>query len=326
MRGKAVLLSGATGVHAAFAGLRGKGGGSRMPAMNGSGAGRWVAVVLWLAGGAASAQAQQVLAVEHDGAARLVRRVSRGACYVEKDGKLVAARANARAALVDAKEFLPFFVSVSGMRASGSYVEIEGEGGGAEVNHQMEFHADFESLFRLNDVFLALELELEAGKYIFYHEVGELLPRKRKAISVRVPLSGNLGEGRFTLHLFSEGGELLHSQQPAGFREAQIDRVVARCVAGEKDAPARPFVGPAPEYPAALLQQRLSGEAVVVFRVNQRGAVVEPVVQSASRPEFGEAALAAVRLWRFLPRMKEGRPVEAKLGMPFKFDPPAEKS
>lgn len=279
-------------------------------------------MLLVIAGGPVVSQAQQALFVEYQGKAQLVRRVDDGRLYVADGGKLVPVR-GAQAGLLEVREFLPYFVSVRKMRAASSFVNLSVTGGGSgEVNHTFEFHADFESPYRLENVFLVLELELESGRRIFYHGVGDLEPRRERHVSVYVPVTEKLGEGRFKLHLFANGGELLHSEQPVLFREQALDRMTARRIEGVTDASLRPFVGPAPEYPRALLKDRVQGQAVVKFRVTRTGAVVDPEVKTASDPVFGESALAAMRLWRFLPAVKEGRAVEARAEMPFQFEPP----
>lgn len=47
------------------------------------------------------------------------------------------------------------------------------------------------------------------------------------------------------------------------------------------------------------------------------------LLKSATDPAFGEAALAAIRQWRFLPEMKGGLAVEQSADLPFAFVPPA---
>lgn len=267
--------------------------------------------------------AQQALVVEVDGKPQLVRDVHNGFCFYQRDGKLVNAPRQPRTTLVSMKEFLPFFVSVRDMQAKSHTLNLMGNAGSAEVNPEFEFAAKFESGFRLERVFYVLELDSEElGKRIFYDEVGTLEPGVPRRVRIRVRAIAKLGAGKFKLHLFADGGELLHSEQPPLFREQQLDRMVRNRVKADTDAPVRPFIGPVPEYPKPLLKKRINGEAVVAFRVSRTGAVLDPAVQSASAPEFGESALAAARLWRFLPQMKGGRAVETVVNMPFKFEPP----
>ena len=99
-------------------------------------------------------------------------------------------------------------------------------------------------------------------------------------------------------------------------------------------------------YPARLLAQRVSGTTLVDVHVDARGRVqqVEVVPRPSSarqdvvavlreedgsrvlkiddRPEFGAAARAALRETRFLPALRDGKPVPYKLRMTVQFDPP----
>ncbi|MBI3886917.1 MAG: TonB family protein [Opitutae bacterium] len=74
-----------------------------------------------------------------------------------------------------------------------------------------------------------------------------------------------------------------------------------------------------PEYPAALASRGESGEARVAFYVDADGRVRMPHVLSASQPEFGAAAVAAVAHWRFPPPKRNGTPVIATDSWRFAF-------
>lgn len=279
----------------------------------------WAVALIGLAL-AAAARAQQILCVEHRGKPTVVRAVRADKPMVEEDGKLVLVPRSAKTALAEVKEFLPYFVSVRNLRAQSSYMTVETESGeSGAMNSRFGFLMDLESPFALKNVFFVLELQLEEGKFLFFHEVGELEARQTKHISVAMPLAYDVGAGHFTLHLFSDGGELLHSEQPARLRERALDRMVKRRIEGVQDAPLRPFVGPAPEHPPALAKKKIAGQAVVRFRISRTGAVLDPEVKSATAPEFGEAAVAAIRLWRFLPAVKQGVAQEGKAELPFEF-------
>jgi outer membrane biosynthesis protein TonB len=100
-------------------------------------------------------------------------------------------------------------------------------------------------------------------------------------------------------------------------------------------------------YPARFLAEKVSGTTLVDVHVDAQGRVGEveviqrPVVAHQNvtavlldkdgshvmklndRPEFGAAAQAALRETRFLPALKDGKPVAYKLRMTVQFDPPA---
>jgi TonB family protein len=77
-----------------------------------------------------------------------------------------------------------------------------------------------------------------------------------------------------------------------------------------------------PAYPQELLAENLTGEAVVEFVVDRRGRVSLPMIVSASRPEFGWAAVTAVNQWVFVPPTSKGEPTDVKVRLPVFFPPP----
>lgn len=86
------------------------------------------------------------------------------------------------------------------------------------------------------------------------------------------------------------------------------------------DSNPRPRVQTAPIYPYELKQQGISGTARIRLTVDERGNVVECSVDSASHREFGEAALAAVRNWRFQIGRRGGKPVAFTMIAPLNFN------
>lgn len=65
----------------------------------------------------------------------------------------------------------------------------------------------------------------------------------------------------------------------------------------------------APVYPAGALRAQTEGSAAVLFDIDAQGIPQNITVQSASAAEFGEAALEAVKSWRFQPATVGGKPV-----------------
>ncbi len=263
--------------------------------------------------------AQNVLYVEYDGKPRLVQGAEGTEPRIELSGKLTTVNGN-RFALKKIEEYLPIFISVRDLQVRSTYDTVDGAG---QLNNTMFFNAKFETSYRLENVFLLLDLDLDqAGKVFFLYEVGRLEPNKPKPLSLKVPLASQLGSGQFHFHLFVAGAEALHSEISFFERESSLDRMIARRIANVQEAAPKPFIGPAPEYPALLWKSKIKGQAVITIRIRPNGSILDPAVKSASDPAFGEAALAAAREWRFLPRVKNGHPVESVVQMPFLFSPP----
>lgn len=266
--------------------------------------------------------AQNVLFTDLNGKYLAVRKARGNQPYVDVAGKLTAADGH-NYALKKVEEYLPAFVAVRDLQVKSRHLNLNG----SELNQEFDFSAGFESPYDLDDVFIVLELDSEkAGKILFLQEVGNLEARQSKSIDVRVPLSFGVGEGKYQFHLFSGGMEVLHSRIPPQVRDHVVDRMTAKRIGGVQDAPPKLFVGPGPEYPHALLKAKTSGQAVVSLRIGANGQVYDPKLKSATDPAFGESALTAVRLWRFLPQVRNGRAVEASVEVPINFAPPEKKS
>ena len=242
--------------------------------------------------------------------------------YVEIDGKRVAADGN-KFGLKKVPEFLPLFVNVRGLKVNTSSLNLVGSG--SQINNEFHFRADFESAYALEDVFVALELTMEDhSKSLYLHEIGRLEPHRSRSIVLANATSYPLGQGHFQFHLYSGGLEILHSELPFATREAMLDGLIARRIAKRPDGPPVLFFGPAPEYPAKFAKNNTSAQVVVRMRIRPTGAVLEPTVVKAGEPALDEAALTAVRQWRFLPKIKNGHPVESVANMPIDFGPAAE--
>ena len=79
----------------------------------------------------------------------------------------------------------------------------------------------------------------------------------------------------------------------------------------------------APAYPPDLQRAHFGGTVMISILVDERGRVIGAEIdgkenQSADA-EFGAAALAAVRQWRFKPGLKDGVPVKVAVTIPIVF-------
>lgn len=78
-----------------------------------------------------------------------------------------------------------------------------------------------------------------------------------------------------------------------------------------------------PDYPPAAMQQRISGSVVVEYTVDLRGETRDIHVVEASPPGvFDQAAINAVRHWRYTPVLVNGSPVEVPTRTRVRFELP----
>lgn len=95
---------------------------------------------------------------------------------------------------------------------------------------------------------------------------------------------------------------------PAAFEIRELDETPA------------PTFQARPAYPTKFAKNKVTGSAVVEFIVAADGRVVGARAVSASQPEFGAAAVAAVERWRFTPGRKKGRAVATRMQVPIHFE------
>ena len=280
-------------------------------------AGLFLAVTL----GVPLAAQNRLYVQEPDDKFHAVVKVSGVRPYIIENGQPVAAKGQ-RLALKKVEEYLPIFIGIRDKDSRPTNVSVDYAN--APANNGVHFSAKFESADPLDDVFVVLELAIpNVGKKFFAYEIGRLDSRTPKSFSADLALGQYMGSGQVEIHLFVSGAEVFQSEQPANERAEALDRMIAKRIAAvQQSAPPQPLYGMAPAYPAALRKTGLKGEAVVTMRIDARGVVVDPVVERASEPAFGEEALIAVRQWRFVPRVQDGQAVEAKVSIPFAFDPP----
>jgi protein TonB len=90
------------------------------------------------------------------------------------------------------------------------------------------------------------------------------------------------------------------------------------------DRDATPLVRIEPEYPLRLRQRRVEGWVAIQFTIAKSGTVKDALVDSSQPPGvFDKVALAAVRRWKYNPKMVNGKPVERpgqKVVFPFTME------
>jgi TonB family protein len=77
----------------------------------------------------------------------------------------------------------------------------------------------------------------------------------------------------------------------------------------------------APLYPQEVADRGFSGDVVVDFFIDESGEVKMPSVLGLDTSPLGEAAVRAVRQWRFETPMYQGKPALAHVQQVFKFAP-----
>lgn len=134
-------------------------------------------------------------------------------------------------------------------------------------------------------------------------------------------------------------GELDALQRRLADLEQEVEARRAAATAMRNDSPARrlgkdeqvtydlraldsfpePTAQTAPLYPFELRRSGLKGEATVEFVVAPDGSVTDAFGVDGTHPAMVDAAVAALKRWKFKPGMKGGVPVAARMQVPVQF-------
>lgn len=87
------------------------------------------------------------------------------------------------------------------------------------------------------------------------------------------------------------------------------------------DTPARITASRMPVYPYALMKGKKKGVAKAGFVIGPNGKIIRAQIAAADTPEMGEALLAALDHFEFIPAVKDGRPTQTLMSFEHKFDP-----
>jgi TonB family protein len=265
-----------------------------------------------------SALAQNVFVAIEGGTPKLVKEVRVRAPMVETGGKLVGSSAH-EFALAKSTLYRPGLVTLSDFHVGVHHIQ---DTQGNRFNYDMRINGRAKSDVAFTNCFLVLELKWGRNRGWLFAEMHDLPADRAVELNYSFPVSDQLDEGSYHLHLFSNGIELLHSKMRADYLAFQKQKTTDLLAGKMRDYPAIAEDMVKPAYPPELKAQKLAGTARVRCTINIRGEVVAPELVEATHPAFGAAALAALPKWKFDPALKERRFVESTVIVPVEFKPP----
>ncbi|MFM1871322.1 MAG: hypothetical protein RL398_744 [Planctomycetota bacterium] len=111
------------------------------------------------------------------------------------------------------------------------------------------------------------------------------------------------------------GGDFAIKLDAIADRAGDVDQIFSL---SDLDQKPRAIVQTSPQITP---QMRKKGGATVyvLFTVNELGRVESPIVQTPGDPMFDNAAMAAVKQWRFEPGKRKGQPVRFRVRQPITF-------
>jgi len=73
----------------------------------------------------------------------------------------------------------------------------------------------------------------------------------------------------------------------------------------------RPVYRPQAPYPSSALKAKITGEVFMTVTIDANGRVEKVVVNRSVRKDIDDAAVAAIKTWRFEPATRDGAPVRS---------------
>lgn len=111
------------------------------------------------------------------------------------------------------------------------------------------------------------------------------------------------------------------SPAPTAAPAAPVSAASTAAPSDDDYRPAQIVTSKRPQYPRKAARNRIQGTVVVRFEVDEEGKVKKARI-SRGIEDLNEAALDAVRAWKFRPAIKAGRPVQVTLEAPVSFELP----
>jgi protein TonB len=110
-------------------------------------------------------------------------------------------------------------------------------------------------------------------------------------------------------------GDFLNKLNPLTSSGEEVDALFSMA---DLDQKPRVLYQPGPVLNKQIRQQA-PGTVYIIFIVDKRGRVANPIVQKSSDPVFEHSALAAVKQWKFEPGKRNGQPVRFRMRVPITF-------
>jgi len=120
---------------------------------------------------------------------------------------------------------------------------------------------------------------------------------------------------------FGEGmadGDFAINLSSAANSGGQSQDVDALFSIADLDQKPRAVYQPGPQITKEM-RAKAPGTVHIIFIVDQRGRVENPIVQNSTDPVFDRAALNAIKQWKFEPGKRSGEPVKFRMRVPITF-------
>ena len=74
-----------------------------------------------------------------------------------------------------------------------------------------------------------------------------------------------------------------------------------------------------PVYPEQCKKDKIEGTVILEIEINAEGNVIDARVLKSDHPDLDEAAMEAIKKWKYEPVLKEGKPVPVVFAVAINF-------
>ena len=275
---------------------------------------------------APAAFAQNVLIVAESNGPQVVRAINLGNSEIEVNGKLENSSGTLYA-LRKAAIYRKGLITFSNLAVKDTRIEDLTKG--TVTVFGTDIDADIMTDTPLKRCFIVLEILSGLDKGLIVNELPDLVPGDLKRIRVSARLQEHLDNGRYALHIFSDGPEVLNTTMDGNYIAEQAKKTDDFMLQRQPDhsvSISRAVPPAVPVYPEDLKARNVTGSAKVRCTIDAHGELVSVEVTEATDPLFGESLATAARQWKFEPAVKNHAYVPAVAIIPynFKLPPPAQ--
>jgi RNA polymerase sigma factor (sigma-70 family) len=149
-------------------------------------------------------------------------------------------------------------------------------------------------------------------------EAAQLEKENQRLAQIAAELEGYRDDGAELARLRDEAAAV-RSRPPAGADSAAGGSGATIYPVAELDQIPAAIAQARPTYPVDMRRAGITGNVTVSITIDANGEVSEAVATNSSRSEFEEAAVEAVKQWKFRPGQKDGQPVATQMDVPIVF-------
>jgi len=150
-------------------------------------------------------------------------------------------------------------------------------------------------------------------------ETAKLEKENQRLAQIVAELESYRDDGAELARLRNEAATTVRSRPPARADGAAGGSGVMIYPVAELDQIPAAIAQTSPTYPADMRRAGITGNVTVRMTIDANGDVSAAAATNYSRSEFEEAAVEAVKQWKFRPGQKDGQPVATQMDVPIVF-------